>query len=116
MHKIHTANLTMAEKRDLWIEILKDYEQSHLTPREFCQQRHIKLDLFYYHTSVHRKRLQNKKASVNEVTFIPIITEQTDNISGFRLTTPHGIELHFSNAFDATRIVQILNVLRGVSC
>ncbi len=116
MHKVHTTGLTVTQKRELWLDIIRDYEQSDLTPREFCQQQQIKLDHFYYHMGVHRKQLQKKDTTANKMTFIPIMTKQEDNSSSFCLTTPYGIELHLSNAFDANHLLQILNVLRGASC
>ena len=116
MHKIHTADLTTAQKRELWLQVIADYEQSHSTPREFCQQQHIKLETFYYRYSSYKRRLHKKKVQPKEITFIPMVSEHKENKNCFCLTTPHGFELHISPSFDANCLLQVLNALSHASC
>lgn len=105
--------LSGKEKRQYWEAIIKDYSESGLTQRVFCQQRALKFHNFSYHLTEYRRR----QSKPNEVSFVPVKLSPEDNTqSTINVSFPNGYSLNFPQSLPARHLGELLAELRKAGC
>jgi len=97
-------------KKHHWPTLLQDFSKSHLTQKQFCQQRGINPKYF----STRRLQLLNAECdSINPFVKADVVASQSTSLkkaSQMRLCFL-GAELHFDTAVPATYIASLLRDL-----
>jgi len=116
MHKLHSDDLTVSQSKDLWTHVIAEYEQCDISQKQFCQERQIKLDTFYYKYGAYKKRLRLQQVNNQPISFIPLIKKADKQQENFCITTSTGFKLNIPQTFDEAQLLRILNILSQVSC
>ena len=111
MHRIHTEKLSLAERKQIWQEILKVFDESGgLGSKKFCEQHGIKYDLFAYHLTRHRRKQREQQ----QPTFIPVeIQRQKEASIHLRW---HDMEIDFPADFAPNQLAVIIKTIGAMPC
>lgn len=112
MHKLYSSNLNTQEKRQLKAKVIEEFNQSTMSPNNFCKLHGIKLKDFYNW----RKRFTKDSASLSPAQenkhFIPLIGIGEPWV--LKLQGCH--ELQISHDFDAGQLKKLLQIIGGCLC
>ena len=56
MHRVHTTNISRAERQSLWDEITQDYLSSGESARDYSERHGLKYDHLNYYVSSYRRK------------------------------------------------------------
>ena len=113
--RLTTASTSKHTKQD-WLNLIKEWEDSALTQKQFCQRKGLVLSHFVYRRAYQKKKLapspQQEKKS-----FLPvkILSEQEACSKGqeaFMLFLPNGLKLSIPAQYSASSLSTLLHVLR----
>lgn len=93
MHRIHSDELDLDEKRALWDEILADYDKSNLSASAFCRKHKIKLQNFTYHKIKYDKNKLRKFIPVGDHTEIDTLEIKRVIVATGKLTIHLPVDL-----------------------
>jgi len=100
------------EKEEFWRLALREYRQSGLTIRAFCQREGLSEPAFY----AWRKRIENRKANHETEPsglgkLLPVeIVDSADNHS-LEIVTPGGFTLRCGSAVEPSRLTALIGVI-----
>ena len=101
------------EKEEFWRLALREYQQSGLTIRAFCQKEGLSEPCFYaWRKKIEIRHLTNGSDSVSEVgKLVPVdIVDSTDNDS-LEIVTPGGFTLRCAHAVEPSRLGALIGVI-----
>ena len=56
MHRVHTAQLTKADKRAIWDKLVQQFMTSGKSMRVFCEEQGLKYEQLNYYVNTHKKK------------------------------------------------------------
>jgi hypothetical protein len=100
--------------RDDWQRLIAEWENSGLSQKTFCEQRHINLHNFVYHRYRRRQTQhpQGKFASIRVTSKQPRFTAHDQ----FVLQLQNNTKLWIPNNYDMTALKKLLTLLEVLSC
>lgn len=111
MHSVYDKTLGRKRYRELWLELLRQYQSSDLSKKDFAKSNNIKLDdlnRWYF-----RYKQKNSKPKFSA---IEIIKPAIKNNGLIKLKINDRYCLEFSADFDATTLARILTVIETKKC
>lgn len=104
MHRIHTERLSLAERKQIWQEIMQSFHESKLRPVDFCAKHELKRDIFSYHLTKHHRKMREQQAC-----FLPVeIKKQPIGMINLRF---NGVEMDFPADFNINQLAALVKNL-----
>lgn len=100
----------MKSKKDKWIKILTDWENSELIRAEYCRQKNIPISTFDYWRQRIRKDAEGLKPEKPFVK-LPVVFEPEKQLKVV-FEYPSGHKIHFPSGYSAEEIKRVATALR----
>ena len=123
--KSRVNNLGKAEQLMFWESIIKEYEQSNLSIKEFCSKNNLNIASFRNRRfRMNKLKTPNKPRSLKQ-TFIPLVLNDQITGSSKQETLTHNIELRFGadgihinipSQFNIDAVSNLLTIVRKIKC
>ncbi|MFA6037482.1 MAG: hypothetical protein WC748_05115 [Legionellales bacterium] len=111
MHPVYDKTFGRKRCRELWLDLLEQYQASGLSKKDFAKNNDIKLDDLSRWYFRYKKKKDKPKFSA-----IKIITPAIQNTGPIKLRVSDRYCLELSSDFDAGKLARILTVIETRVC
>ena len=102
-------------KQQHWLDVVRRWQQSRLTVREFCRRHRLGEVSFYFWRRTLRER--GLWPEIGEApSFLPVHVEPESPPAPLELVLPEGLVVRLTAGFDAVALRQLLALLRTPQC
>ena len=123
--KSRVNNLGKAEQLMFWESIIKEYEQSNLSIKEFCSKNNLNISSFRNRRFRMNKLKTSNKSIPLKPAFFPLVLNDQITSSSTQATLTHNIELRFGSdgihvnipsQFNVDAVSNLLTIVRKIKC
>ena len=112
MHKLYSSNLNIHEKRQLKAKVIEEFNNSTMSPNDFCKLHGIKLKDFYNWKRRFASEHNSLRPAQKNKQFIPLVGMGEPWV--LKLQGCH--ELQIPQVFDAGQLKKLLQIIGGCLC
>ena len=88
--------------------LIRDYQSSGLTQKQFCEQEKLSLSTFQYWL-YHLRKHNNPKSQINKPGFIPLqLKDHSRDGFSCRICYPSGVSIDFDGAVDVQLLLTLI--------